>query len=97
MLSPTPRTPTARDRELGVRLKTLRKERGLTMQDLAEHLGVSWQQYDKYERGINRMPYTRLLDACATLDVNIVELDPSNPLNQFLIQKEEEVESASRV
>jgi transcriptional regulator with XRE-family HTH domain len=40
---------------VGVRVKIKRKERGITQSGLAEAVGVTFQQIQKYERGVNRI------------------------------------------
>ncbi|MDJ0683489.1 MAG: helix-turn-helix transcriptional regulator [Alphaproteobacteria bacterium] len=50
----------AHDRAVGQRLKALRKERRLSQTAIAEALGVSFQQYQKYENGKNRISAGRL-------------------------------------
>jgi transcriptional regulator with XRE-family HTH domain len=50
----------ARDTEIGARLRALRLERGLSQSVLAGHLGLSFQQLQKYEKGINRVSAARL-------------------------------------
>jgi len=45
---------------IGANLRSLRKEAGLSGQDLGDILGVSYQQIQKYESGSNRFPVERL-------------------------------------
>lgn len=52
---PAPSDPDYR-KALGQRLKTLRKERGATQKDIAQILGISFQQLNKYESGQNLPP-----------------------------------------
>lgn len=54
-----PRKPSAYDRERGRRLARKRKELGLSQAEVATVLGVSTQQYGKYERGENRLTASR--------------------------------------
>lgn len=44
---------------------------GLTQQQLAELIGVTYQQAHKYERGINRVSAGRLYELARVLDVNV--------------------------
>lgn len=56
------------------RLKALRKEKGLTQQDVADQLGVNKQTVSGYERGARKPDFERL-DALAELfDVSIAYL-----------------------
>jgi len=54
-----PRKPSATDREHGRDLSRRRKSLGLSQSEVAAFLGVSTQQYGKYERGENRMSVAR--------------------------------------
>jgi len=51
---------TSRDIEVGRRVRVLRLQRRLSQTDLANHLGVSFQQVQKYENGTNRISAGRL-------------------------------------
>lgn len=44
---------------------------GLTQQQLAEMIGVTYQQAHKYERGINRVSAGRLYQIARVLDVDV--------------------------
>jgi transcriptional regulator with XRE-family HTH domain len=48
-------------KELGGRLLAVRKERRICLKDIASYLEVSYQQYQKYEAGITRIPLDRFL------------------------------------
>ena len=52
-------------------LRGRRKEMGLSQEKLARSLGVSFQQVQKYEIGINRVSAGRLWDIADTLEVDI--------------------------
>ena len=49
-----------RDIEIGKRVRAMRLQRGLSQTELGEHLNVSFQQVQKYERGANRISAGRL-------------------------------------
>jgi transcriptional regulator with XRE-family HTH domain len=57
-------------RRLGRRLRLERQARGLSQTALAQALGLTFQQVQKYESGANRMPLDRLLAACRILRVS---------------------------
>lgn len=48
------------DRHLGKRLRQRRRALGLTQQQIAEAVGVRFQQIQKYECGANRISAARL-------------------------------------
>jgi transcriptional regulator with XRE-family HTH domain len=56
---------------IGARLRTRRRQLGLSQSDLAERLGVSFQQVQKYERGANRVAASTLLAAAQALGTSI--------------------------
>jgi transcriptional regulator with XRE-family HTH domain len=55
------------DRRLGAAIRSRRILLGLSQQELAELIGVTYQQAHKYEKGINRIASARLLDICRAL------------------------------
>ena len=59
------------DAHVGQRVRGRRKEMGLSQEKLAKSLGVSFQQVQKYEIGINRVSAGRLWDISHSLDVDI--------------------------
>ena len=56
---------------IGARLRTRRRQLGLSQSDLAETLGVSFQQVQKYERGANRVAASTLLAAAQALSTSV--------------------------
>ena len=56
---------------IGARMRTRRRQLGLSQSDLAERLGVSFQQVQKYERGANRAAASTLLAAAQALGTTI--------------------------
>ena len=59
------------DRYIGLRIRERRIMLGLTQQQLAELIGVTYQQEHKYEKGINRITAGRLADIARVLSVDI--------------------------
>lgn len=62
------------DRCVGARLREIRMRAGLSQHDLAEKLGISFQQVQKYEKGANRLSASKLWQACKALKVPIASL-----------------------
>src|SRR5947207_5401337 len=59
------------DRHVGARVRELRIMLGLTQQQLADLIGVTYQQAHKYERGINRVSAGRLYEIAQVLSVPV--------------------------
>jgi transcriptional regulator with XRE-family HTH domain len=66
-----PGRTTALELAIGARMRTRRRQLGLSQSDLADRLGVSFQQVQKYERGANRVAASTLLAAAQALGVTI--------------------------
>jgi len=60
-----------RDREVGRRIKIRRLQLRLSQQSLADSLGLTFQQVQKYEKGINRISASRLYRVSEILGVSI--------------------------
>ncbi|QHI94990.1 helix-turn-helix domain-containing protein [Aristophania vespae] len=63
--------PTSIDTHVGNRIRLIRILRGLTQGNLADALGITFQQIQKYERGANRVGASRLYEMSNVLDVPI--------------------------
>jgi transcriptional regulator with XRE-family HTH domain len=59
------------DDHVGRRIRERRVMLGLTQQQLAEMIGVTYQQAHKYERGINRVSAGRLFEVAHALSAPI--------------------------
>ena len=56
---------------VGNRIRSRRLEMKLSQQQLADALGVSFQQIQKYEKGVNRVGAARLQQIATALDVPV--------------------------
>jgi transcriptional regulator with XRE-family HTH domain len=65
------RSRDPRDPRIGMRIRTLRLERGLSQAELGNLLGVSFQQIQKYEKGVNRVSAGRIHRVAEVLDVPV--------------------------
>lgn len=60
-------------KKIGKVIKEARIKRGLSTRELAQELGVSAQQVQKYEQGVNRMCLARLAMTAKALDKNLFD------------------------
>jgi transcriptional regulator with XRE-family HTH domain len=68
------KSPDPVDVQVGSRIRLLRKGAQMSQTDLAEQLGVTFQQVQKYEKGITRVSAGRLTKIAAALGVPVSEL-----------------------
>lgn len=71
---PGERAANAFDRRLGQRVRARRLEIGMSQERLAGLLDVTFQQVQKYEKGVNRIAASRLFDISAALDLSLAKL-----------------------
>lgn len=69
--------------EIGEKIKNARKSWGLSQIELAERLGISFQQIQKYEKGSTRISVVRLFQISKALGIDISHFfeGEENPLN----------------
>src|SRR5271170_3144557 len=68
---------TTIDLEVGKRIRALRLHLGMSQTTLAEALGVTFQQVQKYENGANRIGPSRLEIVARVLKVPVTSFFPS--------------------
>jgi transcriptional regulator with XRE-family HTH domain len=59
------------DTHVGIKVKSRRLMLGLSQEELAKSIGLTFQQVQKYERGTNRISVSRLADISRALRVPI--------------------------
>ncbi len=67
----TGRKPLEIDSYVGLRLKMCRILRGMSQEQLGDHLGITFQQIQKYEKGINRISAGRLYEVAQLFAVPV--------------------------
>jgi len=67
----TSQRASAADHHVGIRIRERRIMLGLSQQQLAQMIGVTYQQAHKYERGLNRISAGRLFEIARALGVPI--------------------------
>jgi transcriptional regulator with XRE-family HTH domain len=65
------KSPNQVDRHIGSRVRARRLMLGMSQEKLADALGLTFQQVQKYEKGVNRIGASRLLHIAGILDVSI--------------------------
>ena len=80
------RAPNPVDIHVGARVRLRRTLLGMTQTGLGKAIGLTFQQVQKYERGVNRIGSSRLYDLARVLDV---------PVNFFFDDMPKEIASKS--
>jgi transcriptional regulator with XRE-family HTH domain len=75
------------DRHVGLHIRMRRKALGISQEKLAESLGLTFQQVQKYERGANRVSASKLWEIARALKTNVA---------YFYEGLEDEMEGVSR-
>jgi transcriptional regulator with XRE-family HTH domain len=70
--------PDPIDIAVGFRLRTLRKSKGMSQEQLGRSLGITFQQIQKYERGTNRISASMLVKSARALSVSPNALLPDD-------------------
>jgi transcriptional regulator with XRE-family HTH domain len=71
-----PRSATAIDQIIGDRIRARRLEINVSQERLAEAIGVTFQQIQKYEKGVNRVSAATLIRIADALDAQVPALLP---------------------
>ena len=66
-----PRSPTAVDQHVGARMRAARLEAGKSQTEVAESLGLTFQQVQKYEKGTNRISAGKLHELWRLFDTPV--------------------------
>ncbi len=61
------------DAAVGKNLQNIRVLRGVSQSDLGSQVGVTFQQIQKYEKGVNRVSASKLVEMADALDVAIAD------------------------
>ena len=66
-------------RHIGSLIRIMRKAAGLSQMKLAERVGISYQQIQKYEKGVSEISVSRLSQIAHALNI---------PLSRFVLDEE---------
>lgn len=65
------RSPGAIDIEVGKRIRACRRQRRFTLPRLAQCIGITAQQLQKYEKGVNRVTASKLVEIATVLQIEV--------------------------
>lgn len=68
-------------KKIGINLKSARKFKGLTQSQVAKKLGITQQQYSRFENGVFELNYDQIMFLCNFLDITPNELFDINNLH----------------
>ena len=69
-----PRAVGDGDVDISNRIRAYRMERNMSQEELGDKLGISFQQIQKYEKGVNRLSVGRMVEICKVLQMTPHEL-----------------------
>ena len=75
--------------EIGQKIKELRKRKGFSQERFAELIGLSFQQVQKYESGLNRLNTDKLQVVADTLSVPVSAFFEDIPLEAVPLSEQE--------
>jgi transcriptional regulator with XRE-family HTH domain len=67
-------SPDPIDIAVGARIRLRRRQQDMSQTQLANLLGITFQQVQKYERGVNRISASMLVKAAAAMDTTVAAL-----------------------
>lgn len=76
--------------ELGFRIKQLRQQAGLSQENLAEMVGVTFQQIQKYENGHTTLNILKLQQIAKALQHTLHDFFDDKPVDRVRLSEQEE-------
>lgn len=74
----SPKAANSIDAYVAGRLRTYRKQLGFSQAEIAKQIGVTFQQIQKYEAGLNRIGAGRLFQLASLYGIGVEELFPKS-------------------
>jgi len=63
----------------GKAIRNLRQSKNMTLSEVAQRVKISYQQLQKYEKGVNRLSIDKLYDIAKFLGIEIYNFFPGGP------------------
>jgi transcriptional regulator with XRE-family HTH domain len=73
---PNVRSTSPTDAYIGEKIRGYRNQQGISQEELGQKLGVSFQQVQKYEKGINRVSGARMQQIAQIFSCTVADLLP---------------------
>jgi len=77
-MSNNAKATTSADAFIGAKIRGYRNQANISQEELGKHLGVTFQQVQKYEKGINRVTSSRLAQIARIFKIDIADLMPEH-------------------
>lgn len=77
------------DTQIGLKIRAFRLEAGLTQEKLAEELGITFQQVQKYERGATKVNLVKLQQLAEVLKIPMSAFFHEGSYSAFQLSDEE--------
>ena len=77
------KAPHSTDKHVGSRVRMRRLMLGMSQEKLADAIGLTFQQVQKYEKGLNRVSVGRLHQICEVLKVPLSFMFEGGPAGSF--------------
>jgi transcriptional regulator with XRE-family HTH domain len=87
------KSPNDADRHIGSQIKARRNAIGMSQEKLGDMLGLTFQQVQKYEKGMNRVGAGRLLDIGTILQVPVTYFYEGLSTDRFKVSSEDKATS----
>lgn len=68
------RSSNSDDKIIGENIRKYRNKAGMTLKDLSDKVGVTYQQLQKYETGSNRVTAATICHIAKALDIRVTRL-----------------------
>lgn len=86
--------------DIGMKLREARKSKGLTLRDVAEKTGLSYQAVGQYERGVRKVSASQLVKICSAIGIPITRIiddqEEASFYTESLIEKPDSIEFDSQ-
>lgn len=84
--------PTAVDKDVSERIRSIRLQKGLSQADVASAIGIVHQQYHKYESGLNRFSAGMMVKIAEVLDCMVEDLFPPTLRGNKTLDSEQRID-----